>query len=201
MRAKTLCLCSLIFLLGALFTFVLPVYGHEKHDKPDSSQLNENNQREPEAGEDSSSRANQEKAPPVIRPVPMPFSGPIQEHAHNKLVHLPIGLGLAGVVFAFVALKKPEMLTAVRILWLLAALAGVGAYFTGEAQEEPFEDGELHEVVELHENLGIATAISLGIGFLISLSRRLKGLTAIWAVVVFIAISVTGYYGGILAHS
>jgi uncharacterized membrane protein len=137
----------------------------------------------------------------TTQPIPMPFSGSIQDHAHNKLVHLPIGLGLAGVLFAFITLKKPEMLTAVRILWLLAALGAVAAYFTGQAQEEPFEDGELHEVVELHENLGIATGISLGVGFLLSMSRRLRGLTTIWAIIVLGIVLVTGYYGGYLAHS
>ena len=186
-----------VFFLTAVF-----VSAHEKHDRPSQKETKENVQTKPGEVKTTPAREVEEQpSPAVIRPVPLPFSGPIQEHAHNKLVHLPIGLGLAGVLFAFINLKKPEMLTAVRVLWLLAALAGIGAYFTGQAQEEPFEDGELHEVVELHENLGIATTITLGIGFLISLGRRFKGLTAIWAVIVLAAILVTGYYGGVLAHS
>jgi hypothetical protein len=35
---------------------------------------------------------------------------------------------------------------------------------------------------------------------LISLSRRLKTLTLMWAIALFVLISVTGYYGGVLAH-
>ena len=190
---------GLFLVVISLFLSSNPVLAHEKHKKPDSSGANRNAQ-EP-AVRIQEEATEKSETPVPVRPVPLPFSGPIQEHAHNKLVHLPIGLGLAGVLFAFIALKKPEMLTAVRILWLLAALSGLGAYFTGEAQEEPFEEGALHEVVELHEKLGIGTAISLGIGFLLSLSRRLKGFTAIWAIVVLGMIMVTGYYGGLLAHS
>jgi uncharacterized membrane protein len=86
-------------------------------------------------------------------------------HPHNKIVHFPLGFGIAGSIFMIISLKKPEMLTAVRILWLLAALASIGAYFSGQSQEEPFEEGALHEVVELHEKLGTATGICLGLGF------------------------------------
>jgi uncharacterized membrane protein len=194
------CFCLSLFITETGFT-------HEKHKKNQTTISNEDRQTP-----DPQNQQNQNASPQPVetetnedrvaaQPIPMPFSGSIREHAHNKLVHLPIGLGLAGVLFAFVALKKPELLTAVRILWLLAAVGAVGAYFTGQAQEEPFEDGELHEVVELHENLGIATGISLGVGFLLSLSRRLRGLTTIWAIVVLGMILVTGYYGGYLAHS
>jgi uncharacterized membrane protein len=128
------------------------------------------------------------------------FSEELFNHPHNKIVHFPLAFGIAGAIFVFVSLKKPEMMTAVRILWLLAALASVGAYFSGESQEEPFEKGALHEVVEQHEKLGIATGISLGIGFIISMIRRLRSLAVFWAIVVFALILVTGYYGGVLAH-
>ncbi|MCI0606770.1 hypothetical protein L0156_27610, partial [bacterium] len=123
------------------------------------------------------------------------FKEALLSHPHNKIVHFPLALGIAGSLFVFIGLKKPEMLTAVRVLWLLAALAAVGAYFSGQSQEEPFEEGALHDVVELHEKLGTATGVCLGIGFLISLSRRLKKLAVFWAILVFTLISVTGYYG------
>ncbi len=128
------------------------------------------------------------------------FKEELFSHPHNKIVHFPLAVGIAGSIFMLVSLKKPELLTAVRILWLLAALASIGAYFSGQSQEEPFEEGALHEVVELHEKLGTATGICLGVGFLISLSRRLKKLAVVWAVLLFALISVTGYYGGVLAH-
>jgi uncharacterized membrane protein len=203
MRKKVLSSCILV--LFAILVWIKPLSAHEKHKKPEQDKANQSAPVRPTPEQQtvpgSTNAAEDSESPAGVRPVPMPFSGPIQDHAHNKIVHLPIGLGLAGVLFAFIAMKKPEMLMGVRILWLLAALAGVGAYFTGQEQEEPFEGGELHDVVELHENLGIGTSIVLGLGFLFSLSRRLKGLTAGWAVVVLGMILVTGYYGGILAHS
>ena len=186
-----LCCC----LLSLVIAFALQA--HEKHgEKPKEEKKTETTSPQ---GQQAVEIKEVEKEEPL--PVPLPFSGPILDHAHNKLVHFPLAFGVAGALLVFLSLKKPEMLSAVRVLWLLAALFSVGAYFTGEAQEEPFEEGAKSEIVKIHENLGIATAISLGIGFLLSLSRRLKGLTVIWAILVLAFVSVTGYYGGLLAHS
>ena len=186
-----LCVCFFSLIL------VRPALAHEKHGEKESSPKQTNQQSTEEKKTELTKTVEKE----AIRPVPIPFSGPILDHAHNKLVHFPLAFAVAGALFVFLSLKKPEMLNAVRILWLLAALFSVGAYFTGEAQEEPFEEGAKAEIVEIHENLGIATGISLGIGFLLSLSRRLKGLTVFWAILVLAFVSVTGYYGGVLAHS
>ncbi len=180
-----------------------PVSAHAKHKKEETDQTKQNLQTVPADQAQNPIPETHVNGTPaeVARPVPIPFSGSMKDHAHNKLVHFPLALGIAGAIFVFISLRKPELMTAVRILWFLAALGALAAYFTGEAQEEPFEDGAMHEIVDLHENLGIATGISLGVGFFLSLIRRLKGVTAIWAIVVFALISVTGYYGGLLAHS
>lgn len=177
------------------------VWAHEDHkkSKPQSRQEESHN-----ANPATKTNEVQQNSEAAVREksIPLPFTESAQEHLHNKLVHVPLGFGIAGVLFAFITLKKPEMLTAVRVLWFLAALGAVGAYFTGEAQEEAFEDDPYkHEVVELHEKLGIATGISFAVGFLISLSRRLKGLAVVWSVIVLLLLSVAGYYGGLLAHT
>jgi len=184
-----------LFLLIFLFIAVAAI-AHEKHNQTKAVQSAPAKQG---PGVPTSTSAPEEHAEEEEGKMPG-FKEELLSHPHNKIVHFPVAFGIAGSIFVFVSLKKPEMLTAVRILWLLAALASVGAYFSGQSQEEPFEEGALHEVVELHEKLGTATGICLGVGFLISLSRRLKRLAVFWAMVLFVLISVTGYYGGVLAH-
>jgi uncharacterized membrane protein len=135
------------------------------------------------------------------KPVPIPFSSPIKDYLHNKIVHFPLALGIAGSLFVLISLKKPEMLTAARILWFLAAVTAVGAYFSGHAQEGEFEHGAMQNILEIHKNLGIVSAVGLWVGFLLTLSRRFRGLSVVVAILVLLAVSVAGYYGGLLAHS
>jgi uncharacterized membrane protein len=184
-------------ILLILLLFSVTVMAHEKHHQTKPVQSAPVNQTKPAAPTTVAPEEDLEEEHEGEMPG---FKEALLSHPHNKIVHFPLALGIAGSIFMFISLKKPEMLTAVRILWLLAALASIAAYFSGQSQEEPFEEGALHEVVELHEKLGTATGICLGLGFLISLSRRLKGLAVIWAIIVFALISVTGYYGGVLAH-
>ena len=154
----------------------------------------------------SSSKENEESHEHEVssetpKPAPMPFTGDMREHLHNKIVHFPLALGIAGSLFIFLSLKKPEMLTAARILWFLAAAIAIGAYFTGHAQEEPFEHGAMVNIFHAHENSGIASGIALWVGFFILLIPRFRGLKVFWAIVILFLLSVTGYYGGLLAHS
>lgn len=119
-------------------------------------------------------------------------------HLHNKIIHFPLALGLAAAVLILFARKRPEMLFTIRILLIVAALFAVAAYFTGKAQEEPFEKGEMQEFVEFHQWFGIASGICLWAGVIIS--TKAKNLLMPYALLQLILLSVTGFLGGILAH-
>jgi uncharacterized membrane protein len=177
---------------------------HQGHHKPQSQPApsgTTTNQTSPSSSKESEESHEHETSLETPIPAPMPFTGDMREHLHNKIVHFPLALGITGSLFIFLSLKKPEMLTAARILWFLAAAFAVAAYFTGHAQEQPFEHGAMENIFHAHENSGTISGISLWVGFFLSLSPRFKGLKVFWAIVILFLLSVTGYYGGLLAHS
>lgn len=189
-----------VWLCFALLAFLaLPAFAHKGHHQQTQPQTQAQTQTVP-SGQPGVMQPQAAPAPEEIKQLP-PMMDLMFEHMHNKIVHFPIAFGLAGALFVFLGRKKSEYLAPAKILWLLAALCAVGAYFTGTSQEEPFEHTYLEETLELHENLGIATGISLWIGFLLTLSPRTKNLALVWAIVLIALISAVGFYGGVLAHA
>jgi uncharacterized membrane protein len=121
-------------------------------------------------------------------------------HLHNKIVHFPLALGLAGAVLFLLSPRWPDYERAGRLLLLLAALFAVGAYFSGQAQEEPFEGSEVEELLELHENMGITTGITLWAGVLLGAWPRGRRWLRLYGVLLIVLLSVTGTLGGLLSH-
>lgn len=119
-------------------------------------------------------------------------------HMHNKIIHFPLALGVTASVLILFARKRPGMLPTIRVLLIVAALIAVGAYFTGKAQEEPFEEGEMHEFVEWHQWFGIASGVCLWAGIFVS--SKPNNLLIPYALTQLVLLSVTGFLGGILAH-
>jgi hypothetical protein len=119
-------------------------------------------------------------------------------HMHNKIIHFPLALGVTASVLILFARQRPGMLPTIRVLLIVAALFAVAAYFTGKAQEEPFEEGEMHEFVEWHQWFGIASGVCLFAGVFIS--SKAKNLLMPYALTQLVLLSVTGFLGGILAH-
>ena len=54
--------------------------------------------------------------------------------------------------------------------------------------------------LELHKNVGISTAVMLWVGVGLSGLSQYKKLLAVYAILLIILVSVTGFFGGILAH-
>ena len=75
------------------------------------------------------------------------------------------------------------------------------AYFSGVAQHEPFEDSPFHSVVELHEKLGIATAITLWTGVALTFAARARRFMPLYGILLLVLLSATGFLGGVLSHS
>jgi len=201
MRQKTNILALLTLILFGFFTLSSLLMAHETQHTTQSAPAGKANppgQAVTSADQEEESEGHN-AASEAPRPVPMPFSTSMKDHLHNKIVHFPVALGIVGSLFVLISLRKPEMLTAARILWFLAAATAVGAYFSGHLQEGPFESGAMHNIFEVHETLGTVTAIALWVGFFLTLIRRLRGLNILWAIIVLLLASVTGYYGGLLA--
>lgn len=192
----------------AVFLFILciavPILAHQGHHKKPQSQTNvsppsatqtmenqpattDEEEHEKESGETSENRD-----PKTIMKEAM------WSHMHNKIIHFPLALGVTASVLMLFARKRPEMLTTIRILLIIAALLAVAAYFTGKAQEEPFEKGEMHEFVEWHQWFGIASGVCLWAGIFVS--GKPNNLMIPYALTQLLLLSVTGFLGGILAH-
>lgn len=131
----------------------------------------------------------------------IPWQTAFTGHLHNKIVHFPLALGLAAAVLFLVAPRWPAYEPAARVLLIAAALAAVAAYFSGGAQEEPFEDSPFHSVVELHEKFGIGTALTLWIGVALTFWARARRFLPVYALLLILLLSATGFLGGVLSHS
>jgi len=125
----------------------------------------------------------------------------LREHLHNKTVHFTIALTLAGILFTFLNFKWHNFELTIKILALLSAISGLLAYFTGLNQAKVFLDEPIYWVVNLHRNLGIITGILLIVWSIFLFNKKLNKYSWIIALVLFIMVLITGFYGGIVAAS
>jgi uncharacterized membrane protein len=131
----------------------------------------------------------------------IPWRTAFTGNLHNKVIHFPLALGLAAAVIFMIAPRWPAYEPAGRLLLVVGALAAVAAFFSGRAQEEPFEDSPFHSVVELHETFGITTAITLWIGVALTFWARARRFMPVYGVLLLLLLSCTGFLGGVLSHS
>jgi uncharacterized membrane protein len=124
----------------------------------------------------------------------------LRAHLHNKLVHAPIGFALSAFLLSLLALRRPEVLPAIRWLVLVAAIGSVAAYVTGTMQAVGYDGSAKEWVVDLHERLGIGTAVTLSFWAVSFWVQPLKKWVLLIGVVAIILVFVTGFFGGIIAH-
>lgn len=184
-----------VLLLLQILVGVSPLLAHskDKHKKTDSSQvsISDTMKSQPAMGQPTV----QHEQPYILRPLDA-----MLEHVHNKIVHIPIGFGLAAFLLSLISFRRKEAQIGVRWLVLIAAVSSVAVVITGLSQASVFEEESKRWVVELHENLGIVTAGLLWVWTLFSFQRSLQRFAWIVGILVFCAILVTGHFGGILAH-
>lgn len=124
----------------------------------------------------------------------------LRGHLHNKIIHVPIGFAMSAFLLLLLALRRAEFQPAIRWLVLVAALGALAAYITGTSQAAVLEGGSRDWVIELHERLGIATAILLCAWAGSLWIRPLRKWAFLAGVVVMGLLVVTGFFGGVLAH-
>jgi uncharacterized membrane protein len=134
-------------------------------------------------------------------PITVPFRDAVISHMHNKVVHFPLALGMGAALLLLLSVRWPQFEPAARLLLALAALGAVAAYFSGEAQEEAFEDGPLRLYVERHELLGKITGGTLWAGVALGFVRRARPWLWVYALLLIGLLSATGFLGGILSHT
>ena len=125
----------------------------------------------------------------------------IFEHTHNKIVHFTVALSLIAFLFSLLNFKWKQFELTIKILVLISAVAGVAAYFTGSSQALMFEGESIEWVVELHRTYGIISAVALWIWLIFLFLNPFKKYAWIIGAIIFILVSITGFYGGFIASS
>ncbi|CAM3396140.1 hypothetical protein [Rhodothermus bifroesti] len=133
-------------------------------------------------------------------------------HLHLMVNHLPLfGVLLGLLVGLYGAWRREESIVRVALmLFVLAGLGAVAAYFTGHGAEEMVEAlGRSHDAIEAHEeagNLAVYLTIALAVLSLVMLVRR-RPIAPAWRTALFVVAVVTfgvvGYaanLGGRISH-
>lgn len=127
---------------------------------------------------------------------------------HVLLVHFPIALALAAALadILWTVRRRDFLRHAAFYCIILAALGAIPTVIAGDALLESMNlTGELHEIAETHEALGITTMCVLCAAAVLRAIRRnqLKGWwLAGYGVLIFAAVvlvSLTGHFGGQIA--
>lgn len=129
------------------------------------------------------------------------FQWGLTSHRHNKVVHFPIALGLAGVLFGLLAYKFESMKSSSRWLLFLAALASIAAILSGRAQEDSVEGVLAKQVFEAHEMQGYITCGLLWLNWLMSFFESARKWSWVLLLILAVVILGTSMMGGYLAHA
>jgi len=122
------------------------------------------------------------------------------EHIHNKVIHFPIALSVVAFLLMLLGYKNGNYDQAIKIIIPIAVVFSIIAVFSGLNQSVPFEETSTYELVEIHELLGFGVTASLLL-WLISLNvKRFEKLVWLFAVLTITLVSITGFFGGIIAH-
>jgi len=157
------------------------------------------------AGSDSSaSQQSASVSKPEEQFAPHPYTlkvwHSLEGHLHNKIIHLPIGFGLAAVFLTLLSLRWHEYEPAIRWLVVIAAIGAVAAFVTGTRQAAALEGGSKDWVIQLHRALGISTMTVLCGWAIVAWLPRLKRWSLLLAILSSALLFITGFFGGILAH-
>jgi uncharacterized membrane protein len=179
-------------LLFAL-TLGAPVFAHEHHTPPPPTTA-----LAPSTPEATAPAAAER---PVTEPLTIDPAVALTQHLHNKVVHFPFALGLMGAILLLLSYRWPQFGPGARLLLVVAALTAWIAVRSGIAQEEDLEGGELQIWLDRHELAGKWTAAVLTLTAALALVPRARPIHWLLALLVMGLLSLTGFLGGILAHT
>jgi uncharacterized membrane protein len=104
-------------------------------------------------------------------------------------------------MFTLLNFKWKQFDWTIKILVLISALSSLAAYLTGSSQAVMFEGDIIEPVVELHRTFGIISAIALWLWVIFLFVSSLKKYAWIIGAIIFILVSITGFYGGVIANA
>ena len=96
---------------------------------------------------------------------------------HLALTHVPVILSLAGLIMLAIAflVKNPTLTKTSYILILIAGVAALPVFLTGEATEETIENlpGVSERIIEKHEEVAKWAMISIAVAGLLAVAALL----------------------------
>lgn len=138
-------------------------------------------------------------------------------HLHLLTNHVPVIGAFFGALVLIIGMlrKSPPTLSAAYWIFLLSAVLGLVAYFTGEGAEHAVENlpGVSHDLVETHEDIGKFTLIGLillGAISLFGLIRvknhydKIKSIAMVALILSLASFGIgayTAYTGGLIRHT
>ncbi len=122
------------------------------------------------------------------------------DHIHNKIIHFPIVLTVVAFIFAVLGFKDDRYQFVIKIMLLIAGVFAIVAFFSGTNQFDPFVGDPKEWLANTHRLFGIASAVSIWLWYLCLIIKPLKKFTWFFAIITVILVSITGLYGGVLAH-
>lgn len=122
------------------------------------------------------------------------------EHIHNKIVHFPVALHILAFALSFFQFKWERLDYTIKILVYAAFFTSIFAIITGKFQEEVLEGTPKEYLVEIHEKFAYATAFFSLVWIIFLNNTKLRKFHIIIGLIIFILISATGFYGGLIAH-
>jgi len=122
------------------------------------------------------------------------------EHVHNKIIHFPISLAVAAFLFALFGYKDNRYESTIKILLIIAGLFAIIAFITGTIQIGPFMGEPKEWLANTHRIFGILSAISIWLWYFSLIIKPFRKFKWVFAIITVILISITGFYGGVLAH-
>lgn len=189
----------LILITSISFFSSIIVFAHEgkKHEKSkkDTTIVQSNSLKQMDDLMEHDQMSDEQMAKYEIKMPDMIF-----EHTHNKIVHFTVALSLVAFLFTLLNFRWRQFDWTIKILVLISAIAGVAAYFTGSLQAVMFEGEAIEWVVQLHRTYGIISAIALWVWLIFLFVIPLKKYAWIIGVIIFFLISITGFYGGVIAN-
>jgi uncharacterized membrane protein len=125
---------------------------------------------------------------------------------HLALTHVPVILSLAGLIMLAVAIfiKNPILTKTSYLIILIAGIAAIPVYFSGESTEEAIENlpGVSEGIIERHEEVAKLAMISIVAGGFAALaallSFRWKMATSVFRIAVLL-LAITS--GGLMAQT